>query len=368
MTTANPADTEVKSMKKAMIAMSGGVDSSVAAFIITQQGYETAGATMKLHSDDTEAQKEASCCSSEDIEIARSVAEKLGMPYYVFNYSDDFKEHVISRFVDAYRNARTPNPCIDCNRYIKFAELVKKATELGYDYVVTGHYAINEYDEKSGRYLLKKAADETKDQSYVLYSLTQEQLSHILFPLGSMSKDEARKVAEEQGFINFDKPDSQDICFVPDGDYAKFIEDWCGFKFENGNFVDLEGNVIAQHKGIINYTIGQRKGLGIAAKAPYYVVGKNLDTNEVVLGSNDDLFSCELTATDVNFISIDKLAEPMRVKAKVRYKQKETDATISPLPDANVSVVFDEPQRAIASGQAVVFYDGDIVVGGGTIV
>ncbi len=355
-------------MKKAMIAMSGGVDSSVAAYLINKEGYETAGATMKLHSDATEAQREASCCSSEDIEIARSVAEKLGMPFYVYNYSEDFKESVISRFVDAYRNARTPNPCIDCNRYIKFDGLIKKAIELGFDYVVTGHYAIVEYSEEKGRYLLRKAADETKDQSYVLYSLSQEQLSHILFPLGSMSKDEARKIAEEQGFINFDKPDSQDICFVPDGDYAKFIEDWCGFRFENGNFVDLEGNIIAQHKGIINYTIGQRKGLGIAAKAPYYVVGKNLETNEVILGSNDDLFSKELTATDVNFISIDKPTEPIRVKAKVRYKQKETEATLTPLPDGNVSVVFDEPQRAIASGQAVVFYDGDIVVGGGTIV
>lgn len=355
-------------MKKALIAMSGGVDSSVAAYLINKEGYETAGATMKLHSDATEAQKEASCCSSEDIEIAKSVAEKLGMPFYVYNYSEDFKESVISRFVDAYRNARTPNPCVDCNRYIKFDGLIKKAIELGFDYVVTGHYAIVEYSEEKGRYLLRKATDETKDQSYVLYSLSQNQLSHILFPLGSMSKDEARKIAEEQGFINFDKPDSQDICFVPDGDYAKFIEDWCGFRFENGNFVDLEGNVIAQHKGIINYTIGQRKGLGIAAKAPYYVVGKNLETNEVVLGSNDDLFSKELTATDVNFISIDKLTEPIRVKAKVRYKQKETEATLTPLPDGDVSVVFDEPQRAIASGQAVVFYDGDIVVGGGTIV
>lgn len=355
-------------MKKAMIAMSGGVDSSVAAYLISQQGYETVGVTMKLHNDESQAQAEASCCTSDDIEDARSVAEKLGIPYHVYNYSDNFTEHVISRFVDAYRNARTPNPCIDCNRYIKFDRLVKTAIELGFDYVVTGHYAVTEYDEASGRYLLKKAVDESKDQSYVLYSLSQEQLSHILFPLGSMSKQEVREIADKLDFINADKPDSQDICFVPDGDYARFIEEWCGLKFENGNFVDLQGNVIAQHKGIINYTIGQRKGLGIAAKAPYYVVGKNLETNEVVLGSNDDLFSSTLTATDVNFISVEKLTAPMRVRAKVRYKQKETDATISPLENGDVSVVFDEPQRAIASGQAVVFYDGDIVVGGGTIV
>jgi tRNA-specific 2-thiouridylase len=354
-------------MKKAMIAMSGGVDSSVAAYLISQQGYETVGVTMKLHNDSSQAQAEASCCTSDDIEDARSVSGILGIPYHVYNYSDNFNEHVISRFVDAYRNARTPNPCIDCNRYIKFDRLVKTAIELGFDYVVTGHYAVTEYDESSGRYLLKKAVDESKDQSYVLYSLSQEQLSHILFPLGSMSKQEVREIADKLDFINADKPDSQDICFVPDGDYARFIEEWCGLKFENGNFVDLQGNVIAQHKGIINYTIGQRKGLGIAAKAPYYVVGKNLETNEVILGSNEDLFSSTLTATDVNFISVEKLTGPMRVRAKVRYKQKETDATISPLENGDVSVVFDEPQRAIASGQAVVFYDGDIVVGGGTI-
>ena len=356
-------------MKKAMIAMSGGVDSSVAAYLITRQGYETVGVTMNLHHDeDTGITAENSCCTTKDIEDARCVAEHLGIDYHVFNYTDNFRSHVIERFVDAYRNGRTPNPCIDCNRYIKFDQLLKKAKELGFDYVVTGHYAITEYDEKSGRYLLKKAVDDSKDQSYVLYSLTQEQLKHILFPLGSMSKAEARKIAEEQAFINADKHDSQDICFVPDGDYARFIEEWCSLKFENGNFVDLDGNFIAQHKGIINYTIGQRKGLGIAAKAPYYVVSKNLETNEVVLGSNEDLFSSELTATDVNFISIEKLTEPMRVRAKVRYKQKETDATITPLENGNVSVVFDEPQRAIAPGQAVVFYDGDIVVGGGTIV
>ena len=355
-------------MKKAMIAMSGGVDSSVAAYLISQQGYETVGVTMKLHNDESQAQAEASCCTSDDIEDARSVAETLGIPYHVYNYSDNFTEHVISRFVDAYRNARTPNPCIDCNRYIKFDRLVKTAIELGFDYVVTGHYAVTEYDETSGRYLLKKAVDESKDQSYVLYSLSQEQLKHILFPLGSMNKQEVREIADKLDFINADKPDSQDICFVPDGDYARFIEEWCGLKFENGNFVDLQGNVIAQHKGIINYTIGQRKGLGIAAKAPYYVVGKDLERNEVILGSNEDLFSSTLTATDVNFISVEKLTEPMRVRAKVRYKQKETDATISPLENGDVSVVFDEPQRAIASGQAVVFYDGDIVVGGGTIV
>ena len=355
-------------MKKAMIAMSGGVDSSVAAYLVTKEGYEAIGVTMKLfHNDDIGVSREKTCCSLDDVNDARSVANRLGIPYYVFNYTDNFKLQVITRFVDAYRNGRTPNPCIDCNRYIKFDQLMHRAKELQFDYVVTGHYAITEYDEKSGRYLLKKAVDDTKDQSYVLYSLTQEQLSHIMFPLGKMTKAEARQIAEEQGFINAHKHDSQDICFVPDGNYARFIEEWCGFKFEDGNFVDLNGNFIARHKGIINYTIGQRKGLGIAAKAPYYVVSKNLASNEVVLGANEDLFSDSLIAYDVNFISIEKLTEPMKVKAKVRYKQKETDAVISPLEDGTVSVKFETPQRAIAPGQAVVFYDGDIVVGGGTI-
>ena len=354
-------------MKKAMIAMSGGVDSSVAAYLITQQGYEAVGVTMKLFQNDGDCTSEKSCCSADEINDAQSVAEKLGIPYYVFNYTDNFKLQVISRFVEAYRNGRTPNPCIDCNRYIKFDQLMKRAEELHFDYVVTGHYAICEYDESRGRYILRKAVDDTKDQSYVLYSLTQEQLKHIIFPLGRMTKAQAREIAEEQGFVNAQKHDSQDICFVPDGDYARFIEEWCGFKFENGNFVDLNGNIIAKHKGIINYTIGQRKGLGIAAKAPYYVVSKNLGTNEVVLGANEDLFSDSLIAADVNFISIEKLTGPMKVKAKVRYKQKETDAVITPLEDGTVSVKFDTPQRAIAPGQAVVFYDGDIVVGGGTI-
>ena len=356
-------------MKKAMVAMSGGVDSSVAAYLITRQGFEAIGVTMKLfNGDEINKSSEKSCCSSDDINDAQSVADRLKMPYYVFNYTDNFKLQVIERFVEAYRNGRTPNPCIDCNRYIKFNQLMKRAEELEYDYVVTGHYAINEYDEKSGRYLLRKATDQSKDQSYVLYSLTQEQLKHIVLPLGRMTKNEVRQIAEEQGFINAEKHDSQDICFVPDGDYARFIEEWCGITFDNGNFVDKDGNFIARHKGIINYTIGQRKGLGIAAKAPYYVVSKNLDSNEVVLGSNDDLFSDELTATDLNFIAIEKLTEPMRVKAKVRYRQKETDAVITPLENGNVNVKFAEPQRAIAPGQAVVFYDGDIVVGGGTII
>ena len=351
-------------MKKAMIAMSGGVDSSVAAHIVFQK-YDCIGATMKLYREETD---ENSCCTSNDIDDAESVAKKLGMPFYVFDCSDNFKRQVISRFVESYCNGKTPNPCIDCNRFIKFSQLMDEAKNLNADYVVTGHYAIVEYDEERKRYILRKSTDITKDQSYVLYSLTQEQLAHILFPLGSMTKAQVRQIAEEQGFINADKHDSQDICFVPDGDYAGFIERWCGLKFDEGDFVDTNGNFIAKHKGIINYTVGQRRGLGVAAKAPYYVVRKEIDTNRVVLGSNEDLFSTSLVATDVNFISVEKLTEPMNVKAKVRYRQKETDAVIIPLPNGDVKVDFKEAQRAIASGQAVVFYDGDMVVGGGTII
>ncbi|MBP9988183.1 MAG: tRNA 2-thiouridine(34) synthase MnmA [Ruminococcus sp.] len=343
-------------MKKAMIAMSGGVDSSVAAYIVSRE-YDSIGATKKLFDSGTD-----------DFSDAEKICGRLNIPYYVFDYTDNFKLQVIERFVDAYRNGRTPNPCIDCNRYMKFNQLMKRAQELNIDYVATGHYAIVEFNEETGRYVLKKAVDETKDQSYVLYSLTQEQLRHIILPLGKMTKAQAREIAEEQGFVNARKHDSQDICFVPDGDYAKFIEQWCGLTFSDGDFVDNNGNFIAKHKGIINYTIGQRKGLGVAAKAPYYVIKKDISTNQVVLGSNEDLFSSTLTATDVNFISIEKLTEPLKVKAKVRYRQKETDAVISPLENGDVRVEFETPQRAIASGQAVVFYDGDTVVGGGTII
>ena len=353
-------------MDKVLIAMSGGVDSSVAAFLMKEQGCECIGATMKLfHNEDIGVSRTKTCCSLEDVEDARLVALRLGIPYYVFNFSDDFKGQVIDRFISSYERGATPNPCIDCNRYLKFERLYERARILGCDAIVTGHYA--RIEQENGRWLLKKSLDESKDQSYVLYSLTQDQLSRILFPLGRMTKHEAREIAEAQGFVNADKHDSQDICFVPDGDYAHFIENWCGFRFTEGDFVDRDGNFIAKHKGIINYTIGQRKGLGIAAKAPYYVVSKDLAKNRVVLGSNDDLFSNHLEATDLNFISIKKLTEPMKVKAKVRYRQKETDAVITPLENGNVSVDFETPQRAIAPGQAVVFYDGDTVLGGGTI-
>ena len=354
-------------MKKALIAMSGGVDSSVAAFLIKQQGLDATGVTMKLYdNEDIGIARENTCCSDDDIADARAVCARLSIPYYVFNFRDDFNTEVIDRFIKAYENGSTPNPCIDCNRYIKFERLMRRMAELNMDYVVTGHYARIEYDEERKRYLLKKALDDKKDQSYVLYSLTQEQLSHTLFPLGSLNKDEVRKIAEENGFVNAKKHDSQDICFVPDGKYAEFIEGYTGKKYECGDAVDRDGKRLGEHKGIIRYTIGQRKGLGLALPAPMYVLEKDLNNNKVVLGFNDDLFTKELYAEDINFISIKEINEPIRVSAKVRYNQKEQPATVERDGD-RLHIVFDEPQRAICKGQAVVLYDGDIVVGGGKI-
>ena len=348
--------------------MSGGVDSSVAALLSIEQGLDCIGATMKLfYNEEVDVPREKSCCSLSDVEDARSVAHRLDMPYYVFNFTDNFREHVMDRFVHAYQNGQTPNPCIDCNRYLKFDKMLLRMQELGMDYVVTGHYAIVVYDEDRKRYLLKKAVDPTKDQSYVLYMLNQQQLAHIRFPLGIMTKEHAREIAEEHGFINARKHDSQDICFVPDGDYASFIEQYTGQKNEPGDFVDKEGKVLGKHKGIIHYTIGQRRGLGIAAKSPLYVCDIRPEENQVVLGSNDDLFSCDLIAGEVNLISYDSMPEPVSLKAKIRYRHKEQTATAWQTPDGKLHVHFEEPQRAITRGQAVVLYDGDEVVGGGVI-
>lgn len=351
--------------KKAIIAVSGGVDSSVAAYLMKEKNYDTIGVTLKLFTNEDAGVREKTCCSLEDVEDARSVARRLGIEHYTFNFKDDFKTQVIERFIDAYENGRTPNPCIDCNRYIKFKRLLERAAQLGYDYVVTGHYARVEKD--NGRFLLKKGIDFTKDQSYVLYSMTQEQLKHTLLPLGGMRKTEVRKIAEEQGFVNAKKHDSQDICFVPDGDYASFIERCSGRTYPAGSFVDLDGNILGKHKGIIHYTIGQRKGLGLSLPKPMYVCGTCTENNTVVLGDDEDLFSCELDAEDINLIACDKLEQPIKVKAKIRYSQSEQPATVWQTGSDSLHVEFDEPQRAITKGQAVVLYDGDTVVGGGVI-
>ena len=353
-------------MDKVLIAMSGGVDSSVAAFLMKEQGCQCIGATMKLfHNEDIGVKRTKTCCSLEDVEDARSVAFRLGIPYYVFNFSDDFKGQVIDRFTAAYERGATPNPCIDCNRYLKFERLYERARILGCDAIVTGHYA--RIEQENGRWLLKKSLDESKDQSYVLYSLTQEQLAHTRLPLGAMHKSETRRIAEEQGFYNADKPDSQDICFVPNGDYAGFIARFTGHDCPAGDFVDEEGHVLGRHKGIVHYTVGQRKGLGIAADAPLYVKQIDAASNRVVLSGNESLFSRELTANDFNWIAYDVPPRELRASARVRYHQREQAATVTVLGDGRVHLVFDEPQRAITPGQAVVLYDGDTVLGGGTI-
>lgn len=354
---------------KALIAMSGGVDSSVAAYLMRKQGYECIGATMKLyHNEDICIPKDHSCCSLDDVEDARAVAASMDIPYYVFNFYEHFKEEVMDKFVHCYECGITPNPCIDCNRYLKFEYLYNRAKELGYDYVVTGHYAQIKYDASIGRHLLCKAVDASKDQSYVLYSLTQDQLAHTQFPLGCMPKSKTREIAEQQGFINAKKHDSQDICFVQNGNYAEFIEDYTKKTYPEGNFVDVHGNILGRHKGIIRYTIGQRKGLGLSLKEPMYVMEINTIDNTVVLGRDADLFTDTLIANDINLISVPRIDGEMRVKAKVRYRHTEQPATVTQIDDDTIKVVFDEPQRAITKGQAVVLYDGDIVVGGGTIV
>lgn len=350
-------------MKKAIIAMSGGVDSSVAAYLCKNLGYECIGATMKLYNGYDDA--ESTCCSLSDIEDARSICDRLDIPHYVFNFTEDFDAKVIKKFIASYETGSTPNPCIDCNRYLKFEKLFHRMKELGYDYVVTGHYA--RIEKQGNRFLLKKAVDSTKDQSYVLYSMTQEQLAHTLFPLGEYEKSYARDIAQKNGFINARKHDSQDICFVPDGDYASFIERYMDKTYPCGEFIDKSGKVLGEHKGIIRYTIGQRKGLGLSLPAPMYVCDKDMEKNKVVLCSNDELFSSSLDAYDFNWIAYDNPPETIKAKARIRYNQKEEPATITVTGKDTVHIEFDSPQRAIAKGQAVVVYEGDIVLGGGTI-
>jgi len=355
--------------KKVMIGMSGGVDSSVAAAILLEKGYDVIGVTMQIWPDINEDRKssEGGCCSLSAVDDARRVSNKLGIPYYVMNFKDIFEQKVIDYFTDEYLKGRTPNPCIACNRYVKFEALLNKAISMGIDYISTGHYAKVEYDEKYKRFLLKKSITDKKDQTYALYNLTQEQLSRTLMPVGEYTKEKVREIAKEIGLSVATKPDSQEICFVEDNDYGRFICENTDYKIKAGNFVDTKGKILGKHKGIIHYTVGQRKGLGIAFGKPMFVVDINVENNIVVLGDESEVFSNTLIASDLNFISIDRLETPMKIKAKIRYSAKEAYALISPEGEDKVKVVFDIPQRAITPGQSVVFYDGDIVVGGGVI-
>ncbi len=355
--------------KKVMVAMSGGVDSSVAAVLLRDQGYDICGATLKLFgNEDIETScRTRTCCSLEDVEDARRVCYKLGIEHFVFNFGETFKKEVMEKFAHSYKMGYTPNPCIDCNRFIKFSKLIQRAILMEKDYIATGHYAQIEFDKASNRYLLKKAVDLSKDQSYVLYVLSQHDLSKTLLPLGGMHKTQVRELAEQRDLINARKPDSQDICFVKDGDYAGFLENVMGIESPKGNFVDTNGKIIGKHKGIIHYTVGQRKGLGITFGKPTYVINKSEKTNIVTIGDEEDLYSSRLLANDVNLIAVEKLMAPMKAMVKTRYSQKETLATLHPVAKDEILVEFDNKQRAITPGQAVVFYDGDIVIGGGTI-
>ncbi|GHV35010.1 tRNA-specific 2-thiouridylase MnmA [Synergistales bacterium] len=353
-------------MQKAMIAMSGGVDSSVAALLMKERGLYCVGVTMKLFSNDKIGSDESTCCSLKDTDDARGVAWNIGIPHYVFNFQDDFDRRVIKRFAESYQRGETPNPCIDCNKYLKFERLLSRALQMEYDFVVTGHYAIIEWNEAEHRFSLKKAKDAAKDQSYFLYSLTQKQLAHVLFPVGELRKTEVREIAARNGFLNAQKSESQDICFVPSGDYIEFLERFRGEAFKRGDFVDGTGKVLGRHKGQACYTIGQRKGFGISFPRPMYVIRKSAEENTVTLGTEQELYSKSLMANDFNWIMPAPEA-PIRVAAKTRYRQAEQSATAECLENGYTLVEFDEPQRAVAAGQAVVLYKGDEVVGGGTI-
>lgn len=353
--------------KKVIIGMSGGVDSSVAAALLKEQGYEVIGVTMRMWTMCDDDEREGACCSLSAVEDARRVANKLGIDHYVMNFKDLFREKVVDSFVDDYMNGCTPNPCIMCNKYLKFDSLLKKANAMDIGYIATGHYAKIRYNIMTGRYELLKSATAKKDQTYVLYNFTQEQLASTMMPNGEYTKDEIREKARELGLLVANKPDSQEICFIPDNNYRNFIERYTKKKVVPGDFVDALGNVLGKHSGITNYTIGQRKGLGITFGKPMFVVDIDTENNRVVLGDEREVFRDTLIAKDVNFISIASLDKPYEVKAKIRSTAKEASATISPLDDGRVKVLFDEKQRAITRGQAVVFYDGEVVVGGGII-
>jgi tRNA-specific 2-thiouridylase len=350
-----------------MVAMSGGVDSSVAAFLLREQGWDCAGVTMKLfENEDVGMDREDSCCSIHDIEDARSAAHGIGIPHYVFNMAREFEENVIEKFVDEYSAGRTPNPCIDCNRYVKFDRLLEKARAAGYDRIATGHYA--RIDRlRSGRFVLRKGVDESKDQSYVLYSMTQEQLELTLFPLGGLFKREVREIARQEGLRTASKPESQDICFVREGDYADFIERRTGNAPLSGDFIDREGAVIGSHKGAIHYTIGQRRGLGMGFGERKFVVAKNMAENSITLGGEDDLLVKTLYADNINLIASDRVEGKMTMAVRTRYRQNERTAVISMAGSDIIKVEFEDPQKGIAAGQAVVFYNGDSVFGGGTV-
>ena len=344
---------------KVMIGMSGGVDSSTAALLLQQAGHEVTGCTLQLYTPPG--------CTPVDAEDARKVAARMGIKHITVDLQDCFRREVIEPFAHSYTVGETPNPCINCNRTIKFGKMLEAAREQGCTHIATGHYAQVEFSQKYGRWVVKKAVDHTKDQSYVLYVMSQEQLAHTYFPLGGMAKAEAREIAQANGFVNAHKPDSQDICFVPDGDYAGFLTGLMGVKTKAGNFVDKNGTVLGKHKGVIHYTIGQRRGLNISLGKRTFVIAKDAKTNTVTLGDDIDLHVSHCLVRDPNWVALEGLTAPVRASVKTRYSQKEVEATLSPAENGRILVEFDQPQRAPSPGQAAVFYDGDVVLGGGTI-